>query len=568
MAGMSAGASLNWVQIRTLLKLRGRLTLRQFTRERGRILGAIIVLLVFGPMIIAAAVGSAIGYLRLELAWSSLILGGVLVGLWLVWLAFPILFSSINEGLDITRLLVYPVATRDVIVATLISPIFDYPTYLVLPLFIAVLVGFGVSAALPVVIVGLLLAFAHMVLIGQLVITAVGGLLQSRRFRDVSIIVASLLGSSCYFINIGVQRLTESMSASIAPEDILNLNILGYLQWLPTGAVAQAITQALSGQWGGALLWLGYTAVLLVIVAAVWFRLMVRLTTGQGFLISARPREEKETAVASPRAGRLGTGGVLALLPADIAELVLKELRSIWRIPQRRVGLAQGIIFPLIMFGSIALSTDGGSFAVPEWGGLVMPLYALFLFWVMTQNMLAWEGRGLATLLLTPVPRQRIFLAKGLALLLTSGGMFAMIALVTVFLQPGWLSVVGLLTGLGMGMAAMAVTAVASVIFPMPINLESKRMRSNFQQRGGCIASLGVTFLVPLGLGIVSLPGGLPLLAAWYFELPWLGVLGVVFTFAYGGAAFWFGTRLAGTLLLGREAQVIEALRLPEEDGD
>ncbi len=53
-------------QFNTLWHLRGKLTLRQFSRERGRIIGAAIVIFFFGPIVLAAAIGSGIGYRRLE----------------------------------------------------------------------------------------------------------------------------------------------------------------------------------------------------------------------------------------------------------------------------------------------------------------------------------------------------------------------------------------------------------------------------------------------------------------------------------------------------------------------
>ncbi|MEM7800689.1 MAG: hypothetical protein AAF633_15970 [Chloroflexota bacterium] len=566
MARVASSPGLNWKTVRTLLRLRGRLTLRQFTRETGRVVGAIIGILVFLPLVIGGAIGSAIGYRQLELVWSSLILSGVLVSLWLFWLFFPIVFAPLNESIDIERLMIYPVAPREVIVASLLSPIFDYPTYLVLPLFIAVLVGFGLSPALPIIVIGLLLAFAHMILIGQLVVTIAGGLLQTRRFRDLIVVGGALLGSSCYFINLAVQRLFES--TTLTPERLQSLNIPIYARWLPTGAVAQAITDALSGAWGSALLWLAYSSVLLILIAAVWFRLMVRLTTGQGFLIGGSPpKKEEETSVKVESTRASPFINLLRQLPPDLAALTEKELRSMWRIPQRRVALAQGIILPAFMFGGFVYSGGSSdSFAIPTWVGLILPPYALFLFWVMTQNMLAWEGRGLGMLLLTPVPRERIFLAKGIALLLTTGSMYLLFALVMVIVEPGWLSIAGLVTGLGIGIAALAVTSVTSVLFPMPINLEAKRTSSPFQTRGGCLTTLGSIFLTPPALLIVSLPAVLLLLAAWNFELPALGFFAAAIAPVYGWILFWYGSRWAGHLLLTREPKVIKALRVSEEE--
>ena len=198
---------LNKRRVNSLWRLKGRLMLRSYTRERGRLVGAIIAILFLGPMVIAAAIGSALGYLRLPDPWPAQLLGFILVILWFIWLIFPIFFSSLNEAADITRLLVYPLPQRDIIASVLLGTLFDYPTYLMLPLLLAVLIGWGASLALPVVIIAILLGFAHMIFIGLLVGTALGGVLQSRRFRDIAIIFTALLGSSCYFLQVGFGRL-------------------------------------------------------------------------------------------------------------------------------------------------------------------------------------------------------------------------------------------------------------------------------------------------------------------------------------------------------------------------
>ena len=63
--------------------------------------------------------------------------------------------------------------------------------------------------------------------------------------------------------------------------------------------------------------------------------------------------------------------------------------------------------------------------------GLGLPLYALFLYWITAFNMLGWEGKGLPILFLTPVPRQRIFLGKGLALYFVGSLPFLLVGIVS-----------------------------------------------------------------------------------------------------------------------------------------
>lgn len=556
---MSTFPGLDTHRIGTLLRLRGKLTIRQFTREKGRIVGAVLALIIFGPMIAVFTILTYAGYSRLPDPWPTELLGGVLVLLWFIWVAAPILFTAANETADLTRLLVYPIRRRDLVVSILLGTFFDYPTYLVLPLLGAIFVGFGFTPVLPVLILAVLLSYAHVIIIGQLVTTALGGILQSRRFRDMLIIVASLLGASCYFFQALINRFVQNIP-DVAFEQLPDFSPLDTLQWLPTGAAARAVEQALAGSWGMAGVWLGYSAVLLLLLTWVWWRLLVRLTTGEGFIWQLAPRQETVD-VKRPSSPSYS---LFTWLPADLAQLVDKELKSIWRIPQRRVGFIQGMVMPFLMVGAIFLNEGFAFNRASIWMGLISPFYALFLFWVNTQNMLGFEGRGLSALLLTPIPRQRIFLAKGIALGLSSSIPMFIIGAVVIYLSNNWIAWAALPTGMSMGIAVMAVTAVSSVLFPVPINLESKQMRGSISTGGGCLAGLANAFLVPLLIAAVASPNAILLVLGYGYEQPWLGLLNVVVAPLYSLVVFWLATRLAGNLLLEREAEVIAALRLPE----
>lgn len=561
----------NRAQLSTLWRLRGKLTWRQFGRERGRIIGAAFVVFFFGPLILAAAFGTAVGYRRLPDQWPTALLGGVLTLLWIIWLAFPVLFASINEGADITLLMVYPINRRTLIASVLLGTLFDYPTYLMLPLFLAVIYGFGLTFSLTAVIVlaALVLSYGHLVMIGQLVGTAVGGIMQSRRLRDIIIVLASTIGGLCYFINIGVQRLIGDVVNDMSEEQaraMLQWQPLNILQWLPPGATAKAIERSIAGDWLMSLFWLIYSLAWLALIIWVWYKLLVRLTTGEGYLLMTRPREEvRQKAQKTEKRER----NLLGWLPDDLAMLVSKEFKSIWRIPQRRVGIIQGILMPVFFMGAFFFSGDSGrssfSGGLPSGVGLGLPFYALFLFWANTQNMLAWEGRGLPSLLLTPVPRERIFWAKGMALYIVTLLPMLFFGGLLIFWQRDWVSVASLLTALCMGVTTLAVTAVSSVQFPIPIPLESRRSRGLFQSGGDTKTGCAYITLVPLTILVFSLPIALPLGLAYGFKLPWLAFVGFGFALAYALVVFWGGCRIAGNLLAAREPELVAKMKLPDE---
>lgn len=554
-----AALGLDAPRLKALLRTRARLTLRQFLRERGRIVGLLLSLFLFVPLILGAAVGTAIGYFTLPDPWPAQLLGIVLVALWLAWIALPLVAFNLNEGMDLTRLLVYPIARRDLVAAMILGTLFDYPTYFMLPLFLAILVGWGGTVALPVVLLALLLGYGQMIFSSQLLLAAAGGILSSRRFRDVAIILTALLGSSCYLLQ---QAAAELFSRYISPEQLQTLRPLLLLQWLPPGAAARAIERATAGAWPAALVWLLYATAWTLLLGWIWWRLTLRLVTGGGFLLNLPARSPRPRAAAAEPAEHPGRRP-FAWLPADVAALTRKELQTAWRTPRRRVALLQGLFMPLALAGFVLFS-GGIPDAFPPWLGLTLPFYALFSTWMIAQNSLGWEGQGLSTLLLTPVPRARICRAKGLALGILGLLPILPLGVVMLVLVPSTFTIAGLLAAFAAVLVALGVTGVASVLFPFPVRLEGARTQT--RTGGGCVSGLANGLLVPAAVGILSFPLILPLGLSYWFELPALSLAGSALGILYGLALFWFGTGWAGRLLQQREPEVIEATRLPDEE--
>lgn len=541
-------------RLRALLALRARLTWRQYMGERGRIVGVMLVLIIVLPLTLGLGVGTAIGYLQLPEPLPAQLLGVVLVGLWLAWIIIPLAAFSLNEGMDMTRLLIYPLSRTELTAAMLLGTLFDIPTYFMLPLFLAIVVGWAASPALLLLLPALLIAYGLMVFSSQIVVTALGGVLASRRFRDVFVAVSAILGMSCYFVQRAFEMLIRRF---VEPEDITSLQLLPALRWLPPGSMAQALVSAADGEWGAALLWLGYGLLWLLALAWVWWQLSTRLITGGGFLLQGRPRVRPEER-ARPR----GAVRSWRWLPADLQQLIAKEFRLIWRTPQRRVGLLQGFLFPLLM-GGYAVIGGGLPQEIPPWLGLILPVFALFSAWIGGQNGLGIEGKGLPFVLLTPVSRRRFWLAKGIALFVLTAAPALLVGLALLAIQPSWQSVAGLLAVPGIVLVTLGISNLGSIFFPYPVRTEGRQVRSD--TRGGCVAGLGNGVLMPAVIGLACLPPALFLVGAQLLEAPWLGLLGGLFSLVYGTIVFaWVGVVVAGRLLVQREAELIAATSVPE----
>ncbi len=563
-----SSSGMNRTQIKALFKLRGRLTLRQFSQERGRIVVALLTVLILLPLALGFAFGTAVGYRQLPDHWPGALLGAVLFILWMLWITLPIFVSPVNEAFDISRLMIYPIRRRDLITAVFLGTLFDYPTYIMLPLFAAIIYGFGSVNSILILLIALLLSYGHLIMIGQLVGTAIGGLLQSRRVRDATIILMSVLGGSCYFLNLATQRFIENMTDRFSEgqvETLLAWNPLNILQWLPPGAAARAIERAAAGEWLTSFVWLAYSGLWLAIVIWIWLKLLTRLTTGEGYLFSRSSQKENgaETAVVTTTITKQKRDW-FAWLPDDIAMIAYKEAVTVWRLPQRRAGIIQGLLFPILMGAAFLFGNDNPNY--PAWIGLGLPLYALFAFWSATQNMLAWEGRGLPTILLSSIPRHRIFMGKGVVLAVIAGVPYLVFGTAVIWVTQHWLSVMGVLTGFCVGVAALGITSITSVLFPIPINLESKRRRGTYQSGGNFKTGCATMTIVPITLGIIAVPPLLPLAAAYFFKQPLIAIAGLLFAVAYAAIIFYYGCHQAGKLLSKREPELVLAMKLPEDD--
>src|SRR5437588_5677002 len=329
-------------KLRWLFWLRWKLLLRGFTRDRARIIGA-IVMLVFGlPFYAGIAVGTFFAYRYLPYPANMEVLFLVLTGVYLLWIVLPLFEFTVNEGLDVSKLMLFPLTRLELMVSLLFSTLLDIPMFGLILVFIAVVVGWALSIPLTLLtIVAILIFYTQVVGISQLVLALLMRTLQSRRFRDLSIILVALLSSSCYIFQ---QIVFRGLGSGSIVANLEQARFSAYLQWLPPGMTARAIQQALLGNWGISFVWLAVSVVVSVLVLYLWAIVLERsLSTPEvGGAVRTRRRkavgvplvsaqvEATTVAQVQPAAGnlwqRLGSSQIFAISS--------KELKYFWRDPQ------------------------------------------------------------------------------------------------------------------------------------------------------------------------------------------------------------------------------------------
>ncbi|TMC56117.1 MAG: hypothetical protein E6J21_15220 [Chloroflexota bacterium] len=521
-------------KIRWLFWLRWKLFLRGFTREKSRIISTIFMVVFGFPLFAGIALVTYIAYRFLPAPANAEILFLVLTVVYLLWMALPLLEFTVNEGLDVSKLLLFPLTRSELMVSLLFSTLLDIPMLGLILVFIAVVAGW--ASSLPVALltlVAVLIFYVQVVGISQLVLAALMSTLQSRRFRDLSIILIALFSMSCYLIQ---QLLLRGIGTGDFVTNIERARFSLYLQWTPPGMTASAIQQASLGNWGASFAWLGVSLVTSVLVLYLWARVLERSLSTPEVGGAVRVRQRKASRAAAVEAGKY-----------------------FWRDPQLKAMLLSSLYIVIIFLVGPFLN-PGDSFNSLGFLSFSAPLAVFFSVFTLSYNTLGMERQSLTTLFLFPVKPRRILLGKNLAVAVIGIVELLILSLASAALSHGWPLV---LPVLAMGLAGIGVVIgcgnVSSVFLPQRM----RQMQRGFQATGsssgnaGCIRGL-MSFLM-LGVSLVVLsPVIVALFFPLYFHIRWVWVFSIPAALLYGIVFHQLVTWLVAPRMLARAPEILE----------
>src|SRR5258708_2957787 len=262
-----------------------------FSRRQASLVQAIVLLLIVLWGAGTIAVVTFVAYRNLTPSANSEVLYLVLTGVLLIWIMLPLLEFTGNEGLDVSKLALFPLTRAELMASLLFSTLLDIPTIGLVLVLAAVIAGWAVSVPVAILAFFTMLIFYVLVVgVSQLVLALFMSTLQSRRFRDLSIIIVAVFASSCYLVEqfvLGGARFlhfTQSLQSSTYSP---------YLQWLPSGVAARSILMAIQGNWGASLAWLGLLLVITVVVLYLWQLVLERSLSSPEVSCSARVRNRR-----------------------------------------------------------------------------------------------------------------------------------------------------------------------------------------------------------------------------------------------------------------------------------
>lgn len=460
----------------------------------------------------------------------------------LCWTFVPLFFSTGDETLDPTRLVMLPLRPRPLVRALLASSLVGIGPLFTLCLAVGSVIAVARGAAgLVAAVLAVPLLLVGCVALARAVATANVRLLTSRKGRDLALLSGLLIAIGAQVANFAAQRLFQTGGLEqLEPAGAV-------LRWLPPATAVGMVDSASEGSYGIAVAQLLITVAALGLLLWFWERSLTKLmVTPDGSTIAAAKESRKKPAGGAAGGGR-------SLLPDDrTGAAAQRVLRYMVRDPKTKSAwvsaLALGLIIP------VANALQGGAsvyLACFASGMLGLQMYNQFgqdtsAFWMVAQTISSTRDAYVE------------LRARALALALVTVPFTVLVAAVTAGLIGDWS---GLPAGLGLALALLGsmlcTGALASALFPYSIPTDGAF--KNVAPGQGALAWASL-----LGGMLASALVSSPLIAlAIYFSATdqkstaWILLpLGV----AWGTLATWAGLRLAAPTVVRKLPEILVAV--------
>ena len=555
-------------KLRWLFWLRWKMFTRSFTRKGvARIIGTVFlslfVLIIGGGV----AAGTFLGYRLAPKPINTELLFLVLTGIYILWLMLPLLEFSTNEGLDVSKLALFPLTRGELMLSLLFSTVLDIPMIGLVLALGAVVAGWALSLPLALIaLLAMLVFYVQLVAISQLVLALLQPILQSRRFRDLSIILIVLLSSSGYLCQFAFRALLNRDFVN----NLEHASISPYLQWLPPGMAARVIQQAYIGNWGASIVWLVALIALSILFLFLWQQVVERSLTAadSGGVVSSKRRGSNSQARATktPEIYTTEISPIKRIIPPQMYALIIKDLKYFWRDPQLKAMFLQSlvsIVFLIVYFGftffNNANSNEQFLSTLGPWAVLIAPTLILLSLYTLTYNVLGFERQSLTTLLLFPIDPKYILWSKNVAVFIIGFVEVCILILLAASTTRAWyfalpafvigLSGIGVILGIG---------NFTSVFFPQKMRLRQRgfQANSNTSAEGGCLRSL-LSVIAFYTMLLVLVPVAAAVILPVFFHDQWIWWISLPLALLYSGAIYFGITIVVAPRILNKAPEIL-----------
>lgn len=495
--------------------------------ETMHLVGTIALSLVFGVMAVGMGIGICYGSYELTSLKQFPLLVLMLWGIFIFWQFVPVLAYQFNPGFDGRNLLRFPLRFSAFFLMNLSYGLAD--PFALAGIFWHLMMAIGVTLARPDLWPWVFLALGASAIMNlsfnRMLFAWVERFLAKRRTREILGAVFILVMVSFQFSGAVVQRWGKPIRQAVQSSTFL---------WhvLPPGQAGLAIGQAASGDATAALETIGLLAVYAAAFGGLYaFRVRAQYT-GEDLGETAAPvtvvRKPQKPRVAAPASATAGSSSAIAsqgflskLFSGPVGAIYAKEVHYLIR----NTMLLTQIFMPLILvvLFSMNLNMGAGRHGTRPPAAFdffssnrIYPVSVAYVFLLIMQycpNSLAYDGRGVERLFLSPVKFRDVMLAKNLF----HGTLMAMDALlalgVVTALGRAPSPLVLLVTWLAIPFAAFVHFMVGnwlSLQFPRKFEFGLRRQRPS-----------GMTMGISLGLqlGLMSVIGASAAICIWLANL-------------------------------------------------
>ncbi len=546
-----------------LFGLKWKLLLRRYQRNSAVLVGVIVMIVILAPMACGLAIATGFGYALLPQQTALYLLRAVLFALYLLWLLAPIFGFALNESYDITKLFLYPISPRQIFLGALLGSVLDMPTLLTLPFLGAMCFEFSKDLASALLLLVILAMFlCHTLALSQTILLLCTSALRSRRWRDVMMILAPLLGLLWFLLTQVAPRYAGRINWNV----VLNNRLFMLTDYLPCGFAYQAIGAAGRGAWMPACAFLLLLTAVTVGTVYLAGYLVVLVSTGDTISAPATTRHVSAAGGSEHTVNRQVRPSLSErYLPPVVAAIADKEMKYFFRDPFFKMTLMNSL-YICVMFAFLFLSSSwqyhAGFHLNP---GVLWIITGSLLFGgsSMLCNIFGSEGHAATTLFQFPSSRRQIILGKNLVLFVAFM-LENLLLLVPLALLVHHLELLPLLLLFAV-FAMLIFTAMGNLLsiwYPHRLVMRGWRMQS--QSAGqGCTG--GLIYLAAFGCSfLLMLPPAAALIVPWY----WLGgrwlVLTLPLALLYSAGLYLISLHLAEAQLRHREIEIIGKLTAEE----
>ncbi len=537
-----------WPYVWLLLRLRVQIMVRDFLRaKRGRKIGMIVLALVIVGIIGFAFFASwwLLGFLNspelaeitgdLDVLLASipvLIMSAAFLGI--LFTSFGVLLQVLYLSKDMDFLLAAPVPIRAVFVAKLLQailPNLGFISILALP----VLFGLGLSQGYnwlyyPLVIVLLCALSLAAAGISSLLVIGIVRLFSARRVAEILGFLGAIMTMICS--QSGQLARFNDMNADQA-QAFVSLASRYNTPWLPLAWAGRGLVALGMREWSGALLNLGLTLALSVLIFTVALITAERLYYTGWASMQTVPTRKKQTRKRSAANGTARPSGAARLagrfIPAAVTALMVKDYyvlrRDLRNLSQLITPLIFGVIYTFILLREP--QSIYGRNEMPEFIAAAvknLSLYinvgmSLFVSWLLVARLggmaFAQEGKSFWILKTAPLRVSQLVLAK-FAVAFLPGLLLGWVFLVALaILQQAALSVLWF-TAPAVALIIAGNTGIQLTFGITGANLDWSDPRQMMRGSASCLSSIvsiaflpvafSLFFLPPLGAAVLGIP--------------------------------------------------------------